>query len=423
MNRPRTLLFLLLGASLVFFLIASVLSYRTRPEGLITSDGKAYYAWLRSVALDRDLDFANDYRLIYPPEPLPSEASRQTPRGLVVNKYPVGVALIELPGFAVGHVVATMLGYERNGVTAPYQFAVTLWLQVLCLAALALLWSSAVRLGADPAIAAVVAATALTATNLVHYVARPAMAHAPGLAVSCFALYVSTWLREGNASPRTVAAFGALAGLAVIIRPSNIALYPFFAAVLSSSVRRDARNWLALTAGFAPVIALQVALTSAHWGSLTFVGYTDEGFTAGLGGVLSALVSARHGLFVYHPWYLVTLALVVAAVRDRGSRPLAIGALLSFGAFAVINGTWWAWWFGDSFGNRAFIEVIPALAITAAVYVSSVASRARAMQIALALALLLSAGNALLWSGYVLRRYPADGSHSVGAAYLWPWRS
>src|SRR5687768_4095689 len=97
MVQPRRALLLFLVAAQLIFAVLSVVVYRTRPQGLIASDGKSYYAWLRSLALDGDLDFTNDFALIYSPGPVPTAPLR--PNGLVANKTSVGVALTEVPGF------------------------------------------------------------------------------------------------------------------------------------------------------------------------------------------------------------------------------------------------------------------------------------------------------------------------------------
>lgn len=415
--RSAFLWFLVLAQ--LFFVAASVGAHRTRPQGLIASDGKAYYAWLRSLALDRDLDFRNDYQLLFPPDPVP--AGPYTARGLINNKYPVGTAIVTAPGFLVGHAIAAVSGMPTNGVSAPYQFAVVLWLQALCLAGLALLWASLLRLGADPVIAALGVVGALAATNLIQYAARPAMAHAPGLAVLCLALYVSVTAAR-PARPGRLAIIGALLGLAAIIRPSNVALAPFFAVLVWPLLERKASSWIAFAAAFCGVVFVQVAFASTLWGRLTFSGYVDEGFTSGIGGVVNALVSARHGLFVYHPAYLLLLALVAAAIARPATRRLAVAALASFLALATINGTWWSWWFGDGFGNRAFIESLPILLVPATLWLSERPNPARTRGAVAAVVVVLGLANALLWTGFVLRRYPPDGRHAVADAYLWPWR-
>ena len=154
-----------------------------------------------------------------------------------------------------------------------------------------------------------------------------------------------------------------------------------------------------------------------------FDGYTEEGFTAGMAGVWNTLFSHRHGVFVYHPWYFLALLGCAIAVFDGRKRRPAAGAVASFASLAAVNGTWWAWWFGDSFGNRAFVEVIAVLLVPLALWLTGVTqNRPRLVQATAAVMIGLVAGNALLWSGYILRRYPADGQHAIADAYLWPWR-
>jgi hypothetical protein len=378
-----------------------------RSTALIAGDGIGYYAWLRSAAIDGDLDFRNDYTLLYPPNPLPPEMSRRTPRGLVPNKFSVGLAIVELPGFLAAHVVARSAGVSADGRTWPYQFAIITWLQLLC---------------ADPVVPAIVIASALCATNLLHYVAKDAcMPHASGVALITLAFASTIAWRDQPTSRWAPALAGALLGLAVTVRLSNIALAPFFLAILSE--RTSIRRASALQAGcaFAAVVAVQVGLSTWFWSRFAVAGYESEGFTAGMAGVVNTLVSSRHGLFVYHPWYLGMLLLCVLALRRAETRVMATGALVSFAALAVINGTWWAWWFGDSYGNRSFIEVIPVLMIPVTLWLAAPTSAPRRSVLArVSVAALVLAGvNVVLWLGFLLRRYPANGEHSVRDAYLW----
>ena len=87
LRRPKRWMaaFLLLAGAACAAVQALSLARGASPA-LIVSDGKQYYAWARSVLLDGDLDFRNDYELLYPPDPLPDEMGQRTPRGLVVNK-------------------------------------------------------------------------------------------------------------------------------------------------------------------------------------------------------------------------------------------------------------------------------------------------------------------------------------------------
>ena len=388
---------------------------------LIVSDGKAYYAWARSVLIDRDLDFADDYRLLYPPDPLPDEAAARTPIGRAPNKYPVGVALIEAPGALLGHLIARVLpSVAADGVSWPYQVAIAGWLVALYLWSIGLLFRAMVRLGAGPMWAASFCAMVLVGTNAVHYVAKePAMAHGAGIAIFSIALYLASgWPDEWSGVGQVErVAFGLLLGLLVLVRNSNAVLLPL---LCHAALRKRGASLaiVPIVVGSALIALLQPLSLYLLWGDLRLHTYSAEGFTAGRSGLWNTLFSARHGLFVYHPWYLVLVVLNCLALA-RASSTVSLLALTSFVGLLLINGSWWCWWFGTSFGNRAFIESVAPLSVGAALFVSRWWTRGSAAWILAALAVVLIFLNVDLWLGYLLQRYPHDGGHTVAEAYLW----
>ncbi len=405
--------------------VLSLAALRGDSPALIVSDGKLYYSWARSLVVDRDLDFENDYRLLSPPDPLPAELARpRTPRGLVVNKYPVGLAILELPATAFAHLIASATGaWPADGVSLPYQVAVAAALAGLALMGLWLLFEACIRVGSEERWAFWLVSGSIAATNAVHYIAKePAMSHAAGLGLFGLLAWIIARAR-GPLTPRAMVAAGAVLGLLVLVRNTNILLAPSVFSLLS--IRGSLglrRSWpLFLTA--AAVALLQPLSIFGLWGSLRLTGYGDEGFTSGIHGIWSTLLSSRHGLFVYHPLYLILIVLNLAGLVRRESRLLAAAALGSFALLWVANGTWWCWWFGRGFGNRSFIEALGPLTIGAAFSLSKLlAGRARARVASGAPFLvvgLLSILNADLWVGYLLHRYSDDGLHSVKAAYLW----
>jgi hypothetical protein len=81
------------------------------------------------------------------------------------------------------------------------------------------------------------------------------------------------------------------------------------------------------------------------------------------------------------------------------------------------------WWFGVSFGNRAFIEVLIPLAFSSALILDRLlGNRVERPGVFVPLATITLAFvilNFYLWVGYLLQKYPQDGSHTVAQAYLW----
>jgi len=205
-----------------------------------------------------------------------------------------------------------------------------------------------------------------------------------------------------------------------LIRTANLALLPFLVALLIARRLISGRLVAGIVVGALLPIALQVVATYALWGRLGYGLYPDETFTREWSGVWLGLVSHRHGLFLYHPWYLLLLVLnVVALAGSSRRRIIAAGALATWVALALGNGLWWCWWFGDSFGNRAFIETLVPLSTAAALGLSA---WQRSFRLRVGLSVLLAiciAANLYLWGGYMLGRYAHSGSDSIGQVYGW----
>lgn len=414
-----------LGAALLCAAVAA-LSIRTGDSpSLIASDGKAYYVWARSVLIDGDVDFANDYRLLYPPDPLPPESARFTPSGLTLSKTPIGLAVLEAPGVLLGTASAKLLGFPADGVSLPYQLAVCGTLVAFFIAAWFLLFRALLRWGVAPPVAFLLWIGMLAATNLIHYIAKePAMAHAPGVAgMALIVFLVAGWPAGAARPPRARAlAVGALFALLLLIRNAHVVMLPFVVALLAARRAATLRTlaWAGLAAAL--VLSLQVAATVALWGRFGFNLYPGESFVRDPTGIWLALFSSRHGLFTHHPWYALLLILNVAALfGSPKTRWISAGALAGWIFLALGNGLWWCWWFGDSFGHRAFIEALVPLTFGAAVGCGEALAAGRRRLPTLAAILVLCAlANAYLWAGYLLQRYPHDGSAPLPQVYAWP---
>src|SRR5258708_12150412 len=81
--------------------------------------GFYYYAYLRSMAFDRDVDLTNDYRLLGMGDK--AQLFQPTPTGHAQSAWTIGPAIVWSPFFAVGHVVARRLhaGGAAGAVDGP----------------------------------------------------------------------------------------------------------------------------------------------------------------------------------------------------------------------------------------------------------------------------------------------------------------
>jgi hypothetical protein len=362
---------LFLGSLLLFFLLLPV----PRADGhLIGSDGVYYYIYLRSLAIDGDLDFANEYAAF----DLPVPPRDDLPAGRVPNKYAVGPAILWAPFFLAAHGLALAgsslgLPVAPDGYGALYQAAISIgsivygalgfWLACACarrcfsghavLLALLLLW---------------------LASNAIYYmVFEPSMAHMVALfSVSALLTLWFTRLR-GPATPSfwDTLALGAAAGLVPLVRLQDAIFVAIPALWVAARIagaalagrRGEAAGWLgrALLAGcagllvFSPQLAVWRELYGT-WNASPYMAERTPAFFWLAPRIGPVLFSSFHGLFAWHPIYLAALVgLLVVVRRDRWA---GAALLLALAANTYVVAAWWAWWQGDSFGGRMFISAM-----------------------------------------------------------------
>ena len=109
----------LAGAPLLFAVLFSAAGSRCSSQlgARLQSDGFYYFAYLRSLAFDRDVDFSNDYRLLGLGDK--THLFQPTPTGHAQSAWTIGPAIVWSPFFAAGHVVATRLRASTSPTSAP----------------------------------------------------------------------------------------------------------------------------------------------------------------------------------------------------------------------------------------------------------------------------------------------------------------
>src|SRR5262249_29256120 len=114
-------------ASVLIPLFALGVTLQMHLGARLQSDGFYYFAYLRSMAFDRDVDFTNDYRMLG----LGTKTNlfAPTPTGHAQSAWTIGPAIVWSPFFAVGHLVAKRLhasgsDVSVDGTSFPYRQAV-----------------------------------------------------------------------------------------------------------------------------------------------------------------------------------------------------------------------------------------------------------------------------------------------------------
>jgi hypothetical protein len=352
---------------------AAGLAVQLRLGARLQSDGFYYYAYLRSLAFDHDVNFQNDYRMLglgdktYLFEP--------TVTGHAHSAWTIGPSIVWSPFFYAGHLAASHLNsggapVSVDGTSFPYR-------QAICIAGLfyGLLgaWFSyrLTRRFFAPGTSGLSVALVIGGSFLLWYfLAEPTMTHAPSFAAVAGFL----WLWAATVGRRRAfewALLGGLAGLMALIRWQN-AIFMIAPGLEAAGMLWRARGgghparWGTLLAG--PAVFLAAAVFAflpqmlawraiyGHFLAISPVGPQIHWFHPHL---VDVLFSSRNGLMAMSPiLYVAMVGAVGFAVRQRA---IGVPLLVALALMVYFNSTINDWWGSDGYGARRFDGVIPIL--------------------------------------------------------------
>jgi hypothetical protein len=339
---------------------------------LMSGDGVYHFAHLHSIVVDRDLDPVNEIRYFRQQARSPytgqfkigNRPPRHPSTGEVVNKYPIGLALLTLPAYvtvyAVSHgLAAAGVPADVSGYGWTYQYFTGLL--IAAYAVLGLWCCQRVATARDVTASDGWWATLLVAGAtpwLFYATLEPLFSHA--LSATGTAVLVWQWLRARTGDrPSPWCVTGIVAGLAATVRYQDALLLVIPALDLLASRNRRPREvivcGLALGAGALVGVLPQLAVNYHLFGNPLATGYFGEGFTHWRSpGLLYTLTSADVGLVRWAPIVAPALAgLVIGA--HRGWPHARIG-LVYVALQIYIVGSWFFLSQGHAFGNRMLVS-------------------------------------------------------------------
>ena len=215
---PRLLLVGGLLVHLLLFLRVAVVFAPDLYLGPSGADRVFYFAYVRSLVFDGDLDFTNEMAL-WPPS-----SGLQFQNGQPINKYPVGAPLVALPAYFVTHRVlravtpqqTALTGYER-----PYVYAYALSHFVVGMLGLYLLFLALLRY-VSPLTSAIAVVGASLGTGLLRYTTTDLiMSHAAASFAASWCLFEAIRIREDPVPLTRWLMLGAASALVPMVRLQN----------------------------------------------------------------------------------------------------------------------------------------------------------------------------------------------------------
>ena len=321
-------------------------------ETIISSDGLGYYDYLPSIFIKKNFDnqtfessFTNNYK------------------GKVVNKYFVGTALLNTPLFLIAHIAAKTLGYETNGYSEPYQLMIAVSALIYLFIGLISLLKLLRLYGVSNINRSISVFLILFGTNLFYYtVIAGSMSHVYSFSmISIFALMIKKLLITNKL--RYFYLSSAIFALIILVRPTNgiVLLMPFLMANNFLEIKRlfffIVKKWQNLFISlliFLSIISIQSFLWYIQTGSFIVWSYSGEGFNFLKPQIINVLFSFRKGLFIYTP--LIFISLLGLRIVYKNNKYQFVTTLLFLSIVTYIISSWWNWYYGDSYGLRAYID-------------------------------------------------------------------
>ena len=347
-------------------------------DRVIEWDIKSYYAYLPAVFIYQDLslEFLDEDPekfgdLIWPVT---------TPTGKRAIITTMGMSVLYSPFFCLAHAYASLTGWEADGYSIPYRFALNFSTLFYLLAGLYFLKKVLLRFF-SPGITTFTLVAVVMGTNLLYYATHEAaMPHGYNFALIAMFLFLTIRFYERPGSAGQLMLLGFLAGFITLIRPTNIIILILFFlwGVDSLTALRNRIRFFLQKPGLVGIMALFFVLAWApqfiYWkqvsGMFFYFTYGEEG-----GGffwhnpqIANILISYKKGWFVYTPLMLFAFAgIFLLPWRLKGLPDTLRGAFLPILLFKLLNiyilSSWWAWWFGGGFGLRAFIDSYAVMAL------------------------------------------------------------
>jgi hypothetical protein len=91
---------------------------------------------------------------------------------------------------------------------------------------------------------------------------------------------------------------------------------------------------------------------------------SDERFFFNHPVIINGLFGFRKGLFIYTPLLIFAFAGLTILWKNRSPHMAAIAVFVPLNIYIILS--WWCWWYGGGFGQRAFIDSYALMAIPAA---------------------------------------------------------
>jgi len=393
-----------------------------KQHGVVKHDIVGYYSYLPAAFIYKDLSFKF---LDDDPDYFFDKMYRfEAPGGGLYQKVSMGLAFLYLPFFLAGHAVAHLGGYETSGYSAPYMITLLFSSAVYLLLAMLIIRAFLKRHFIDWIVALVLLAV-VPGTHLLHYATfEAAMPHVYNFfLIILFIWFADKW--HNTKSLKHALAIGFTFGLISLIRPSNALIAVFFILYnvksLSDLAHRprfflsNHRHVLVIVACTLLVWLPQMIHWKVNTGSWFFYSYEGESFFFAAPQLLNGLFSYRKGWLLYTPVMIFALMGIAALYREKREMFIPVLVFTVLNVYVIFS--WWAWWYGGSYGMRPMIDSYGLMMISMSALVAFMDKRGALLRSFTVIALMLFTVHGIFQA--IQYRYGAIHYDSMTKAAYW----
>lgn len=356
-----------------------------RWEGILKSDATGYYAYLPAIFIYNDLNFSFLDTIISSKkysENLNFDF-RENHKGIKINKFFCGVALLQLPFFGMSHGISATVSTNTDGYSSYYMIFVQLATIFYLIIGLYFLRKLLKTYHISEKNISISLTTIIFGTNLFHYtVSEPGMSHVYSFSmISMFLFFQRQFF--SNRKVRYWYYSMIILGIIVLIRPVN-AIVVFSIPFISGTsfnlkhgilvFRKQPGSLILSIAIFLLIICIQLIIYKIQTGDFLVYSYKEEGFNFLALQLSDFLFSYRKGMYIYTP--VLLLITFFGLIKLTGKDPyLAVTWLLYFLVTTYILSSWHLWYYGGSFSSRVMIEFYSLFAIPLAIFLNGLKSK------------------------------------------------
>lgn len=287
----------------------------------------------------------------------------------IISKYPVGVAILQLPFFAVAHAYSILSGSETDGFAKPYQNALDLAAVFYLL--LGLFYLRKFLLSRYPlGYVNLTLAVLLLGTNLFYYsFFEGGFSHVFSFCLFSALLYYTQQFKNGA---QTLYQMAIIIAFIVLVRPLNILFVPLLAFgylnIWPPLKNLKLKQWgIAVFLGICLLIPQLVYYYYVSGSALSY-SYGNESFIYLFRPkILEVWFSWENGLISTNP--LILFVLLGIALLSKRNRTESLSLFAVFMLCTLVYASWWAYLLGCAYGHRGFVDIYPLLSIGLAEFI------------------------------------------------------